>query len=89
MKKALALLLILVLCLSFGYASIESVHECHDETECPICRIIAVLTNLFAVTMVCFVSAVCFALILSVSNRERSRESNPSTPIDLCVKLLN
>ena len=89
MKRALAILLILVLCLSFGYASIESVHDCHGESECPICRVIAVLSHLFAVTAVCFVCLLCFALARPLSACVKERVSASRTLIDLGVKLSN
>lgn len=90
MRRALVLLLILVLSLSFVYAALESTHECHGEAECPVCRVIAVLSGLFAVTAVSFVAVVFTALALEVSKRVRRGENVPCTSlIDLCVKLSN
>ena len=87
MKRALILLLILVLCLSFDYAAIESVHDCEGEADCPICKIIAVLSRLFITVEALFVwVAVCPLLPLRVLSL-RGRESAPCTLTTLRVKL--
>ena len=87
MRRFLISLLILVLCFSFAYAAIESVHDCHGEGECPICRIVAVITSIFVVTAVSFVSVLCYMLIRTVIDSIIERQGVPDTLIDLCVKL--
>ena len=89
MKRWMILLLILTLILSFGFASLEAVHDCHDGAECPICKIIAVLSSIFAVVAVCFVLILCFSLVGYLVFRLTNRENHSSTLIDLGVKLSN
>ena len=55
-------ILILCLLLAFGYAAAESTHECHGE-DCPICKVIAVLSLLFvtaSVPLFLFVACGCY-----------------------------
>ena len=87
-SRLLILLLVLTIVCSFGYAAIESVHDCHGE-ECPICRIIAVISTLLLFFLiVCFVTILRAAALPQVILREiPSRD--PETPIDLRVKMLN
>ena len=87
MRRALIFLLILLLSLSFCYAALESVHDCEGEGDCPICKIIAVLSRVFTLVAVSFVSILCFALISSGECSMTERESIPSTLIVLCVKI--
>ena len=86
MRKAISVLLILLLLFSFTYAAIESVHDCEGD-ECPICRIIAVLSLLFAGVVICFISVLSFLLFSRKVPLTKSREAASSTLIDLFVKL--
>ena len=88
MKRAVVMLLILILCLSFAYAALECVHDCSGE-ECPICRVIAVFSTLFAVAAVCFVAVLCFALASFVPRFIKGRAGASTTPTELGVKLSN
>ena len=88
MKRVVVMLLILVLCLSFAYAALECVHDCSGE-ECPICRVIAVLSTLFAVTAVCFIAVLCFALASFVPRFIKGRAGASTTLTELGVKLSN
>jgi len=65
-------LIILCLLLSFAYAAIESAHECHED-DCPICKVIAVLSLLFVMA--------CLPVLLFISfgydvRREDRREQD-------------
>ena len=87
MKRVLIVLLILTICLSFGYVALESVHDCEREADCPICKIIAVLSRILSFVAVCFISILCFALLSSDNCPLKARESTSSTLISLRVKL--
>ena len=87
MKRALVILLIIVLCLSFVYAAVESVHDCDGEAECPICKIIAVLSRIFTSVAVLFLSVLVLYLIRSAANMVARRAGVTFTLIDLRVKL--
>lgn len=87
MKRALILLLVLVICFSFLYAAVESVHDCSGEAECPICKIIAVLSRIFISVEALFVSVIVLSLAAFVNYYVIERDGEPSTLIDLRVKL--
>ena len=86
-SRILILLLILCVAFAFAYTAIESVHDCHGE-DCPICRIIALLTAfLGAVTWLVFVFA---GFLRTERTQEPRRVSARSvTPVALKVKLSN
>ena len=86
MKRALILLLIFVICLSFVYAAVESVHDCEGE-DCPICKIVAVLSRLFTSSAVFLFLVSLFRLARFAFRRALERENAPATPVSLRVKL--
>ena len=89
-SRILILLLILCVAFAFAYTAIESVHDCHGE-DCPICRIIALLSSLFGGV------AVLCSLFVAFYKSERLFEKaplstafvTPVTPVALKVKLSN
>ena len=85
--RLLIWLLIVAVIFSFGYAALESVHDCHGE-DCPICKIIAILTAFLGIVCLPFL---CFITLRRTAERsplEREGEGKV-TPIALKVKLLN
>lgn len=87
-SRLLILLLILSVLCSFAYMAIESEHDCHGEEDCPICRVISLLSAFFGTICLPFLFFVGFRSIRSKMSVERKR-SEVVTPIDLKVKLLN
>ena len=87
-SRLLVLLLILTVVFAFGYAAIESVHDCHGEESCPICRIIAVLSAFLGAF-----AWLAFALagFLRVKTKPPVAQAVVPfvTPVELKVKLLN
>ena len=81
--------LILCLLLSFGYAAIAGTHHCHAD-DCPICKIVAVLSVFSAVTCVFVAVALLFRLVNPPFVKMQKRKSvAPSTLILLRMKLSN
>ena len=86
-SRVLIFFLILSIAFAFGFAAIESVHDCHGE-DCPICRIIALLTA--------FLGAIAF-LVFTFAGFLRSERTQAAprvsvrfvTPVALKVKLSN
>jgi len=87
MKRVLIVLLILVLLLSLTYTALESGHQCSGEAECPICKVIAVLSSIASFTVVCFLSVLFFSIVCLLAHRVTARKDAPSTLIDLGVKI--
>ena len=86
-SRWLILLLVLSVAFAFGYAAIESVHDCHGE-DCPICKIIAVITAFFGVVLSFYF--LFFSLLRSRGKEVSSRAAaTVVTPVKLKVKLLN
>jgi len=69
-KSFRVILFILIICLilSFAYAAIESVHDCHGDRDCPICKVLAVLSLLFG-------AVVLPALFCAVLGREQESQA--------------
>ena len=92
MKKHFRLLIVLlILCVlfSFGYMAMESVHDCHGEEDCPVCKIIAVLPSLWGAVCLLFLFAECFRFEKKEVFAKREEAAAVVTPIALRVKLLN
>ena len=86
-SRLLILLLILSVAFAFGYAAIESVHDCHGE-DCPICKIIAVINAFFGIVFSWYV--LFFSLLRSRGKGVSLRAAaTVVTPVKLKVKLLN
>ena len=49
LSRVLISLLILSLLFSFGYAAAEGVHDCNGDSDCPICKVIAILNAFLGV----------------------------------------
>ena len=87
MKQVLLAVLILILCLSCAYIALEGRHDCHGEAECPICKIIAVISTILVADFLCFVAVLCFFRLPLLLSRVMKRRKAPSTLIALGVKL--
>ena len=87
--KVLTVLLILCLLFSFGYVALESVHDCHGDEDCPICKIIAVLPLLWGGVCLLFLFAETLRIEKKTVLAKRGEGVSPVTPIALRVKLLN
>ena len=84
----LIFLLIICVAFAFGYAAIESVHDCHGE-DCPICRIIA-LFNAFLGVFAWLIVALAGSIRSEMaSHTVRRAFAAPVTPVALKVKLSN
>lgn len=92
MKRAFVVIVCLLICFTlcaFAYTALESTHECHGEENCPICRIIAVISSFFAACVVLCSVALCFVLSVRRESLSESAPQDRLTLIDLKVKLLN
>ena len=87
-SRALICLLILAVLFSFGYAALESVHDCHGEENCPICKVIALFRVFFGVACLPFLFRTILRRTEERSPLEQDGEDR-ATPIELKVKLLN
>ena len=83
--RVIVLLLILCILASFCYAAAESTHECHED-DCPICKLIAVLSILFAAALftILFVS---FRYEVGREKAEEQDAPNAVSLVSLKVKL--
>ena len=87
-SHVLIFLLILSLLFSFGYAAVEGVHDCHGEADCPICKVITILSS--------FLGIFSLPLLLFVGLRLREekvacerKKTQTGSPILLKVKMTN
>ena len=85
MKKSFCvvlLILLLSLLLSFGYAALESAHDCHGEVDCPICKVIAVLSAFLGiVALPIFFYVIC-------GSEEKRRVENERDETDVVTLVL-
>ena len=86
-SRLMILLLAILLLFSFGYAAAESAHDCHGE-DCPICKVIAVLSAMWSELVLFVLLLVSFCLLSERMIPDTERRSHP-TLVALKVKLLN
>ena len=79
--RVAVLLLILCLLFSFGYASVESTHECHED-DCPICKVVAVLSLLFGAAVLPVLLFVPFRYDV---RRETAEEQDAPSDVSLVL----
>jgi len=89
MSKAFRVtLFILLFCLlfSFCYAALESTHECHED-DCPICKVIAVLSVLFGAAVLPALLFVSFRYERERRDARRHEAASGVSLVTLKVKL--
>jgi len=79
-------LLILCLVLSFCYAAVESAHEC-SEADCPICKVIAVLSLLFITIILPILLSVSFGYRITREDTYSDKSFGDCSLVGLKVKL--
>lgn len=85
--RVLTVLLILCLVFSFLFVAVESGHEC-EEHDCPICKILAVVTRFLGVSSALVFVLLCVRVAVSTLP-QREEDRFVVSPVDLKVELLN
>ena len=65
-RRVLIVLLLLAVAFAFCYAAVECVHDCHGAADCPICRVVAILSS------VCLPALLFTLLFVAFLRRERA-----------------
>ncbi|MBQ7713065.1 MAG: hypothetical protein IJT69_04540 [Clostridia bacterium] len=65
-RRLLIVIMLLTVAFAFCYAAFECVHDCHGEVDCPICRVVAILSS------VCLPALLFTLLFVAFLRRERA-----------------